>query len=463
MDNTKRPFRRTLVAGVAWVALLAGTFVISPDASGQEAGVDAGLGNAFAQGYKVDPRSGRLSLGIGYGVSLAGHQNLVSQAESRSVDLGIIGSTLAGEGCDGGDPTLAKEDQPKPLTARSTDEDAGTQKQETEYGVDKQAVADGSPLARAIATTAAAGDPAVVQIGSTESLTESGVVDGKRVARAVTDVSKVSFLGGQVELRGLRWEAIYQTAPEELTSATFSIEGITVAGESLPIPEDNPAGPLAEANAVLQPLGFTLEPPTTRVESGIAFVDPMRIGIIPSEIRETILSPVIGGLQPVRESVFDALIAQDCGNATYILIADIVLGSVTGAGSLALEVGGVTATSSELKRTSFLGGFGGSLAPLPPSSNGGGNLAPTLSGTSGSPVSTGGVSSTAPSTTAPADDGGDQEVAAPIVDTEPISGSRGGPMVAVGLGGLLLLAALAEGDRRKMRRAQRTLPMEVTV
>ena len=117
----------------------------------------------------------------------------------------------------------------------------------------------------------------MVQIGSTESLTESGVVDGKRVARAVTDVSKVSFLGGQVELRGLRWEAIYQTAPDELTSAAFSIEGITVAGESLPIPEDNPAGPLAEANAVLQPVGFTLEPPTTRVESGIAFVDPMRI------------------------------------------------------------------------------------------------------------------------------------------------------------------------------------------
>lgn len=214
---------------------------------------------------------------------------------------------------------------------------------------------------------------------------------------------------------------------------------------------------------MLRPLGFTLEPPTTRVEAGIAFVDPMRVGIVPSEIRESVLGPVIGGAQPVRQSVFDLILEQDCGNATYILIGDIVLGSVTGAGSLAVEVGGVTATSSELRGSSFLGGFGGSLAPLTPS-NGSGTLGTSLGSSSGS---TGGGTVTpttlaAVPTTAPADDT-DEEVAVPIGDTDPISGRRGGPLVAVGLGGLALLAALAEGDRRKMRRAQRTMPMEVTV
>ena len=39
-------------------------------------------------------------------------------AESRAINLGVIGVTLAGEGCDGGDPTLPEEDQPQPLIAR---------------------------------------------------------------------------------------------------------------------------------------------------------------------------------------------------------------------------------------------------------------------------------------------------------------------------------------------------------
>src|SRR5205823_1193579 len=38
-------------------------------------------------------------------------------------------------------------------------------------------------------------------------------------------------------------------------------------------------------------------------------------------------------------------------------------------------------------------------------------------------------------------------------------GERGGAMAAVGLGSLLLLALLAEADRRKMRRAQREIPV----
>ncbi|MEQ1786298.1 MAG: hypothetical protein ABL966_04540, partial [Acidimicrobiales bacterium] len=39
-------------------------------------------------------------------------------------------------------------------------------------------------------------------------------------------------------------------------------------------------------------------------------------------------------------------------------------------------------------------------------------------------------------------------------------GERGGALLGVGAGGLLLLLASAEGDRRKMRRAQREIPLE---
>jgi hypothetical protein len=39
-------------------------------------------------------------------------------------------------------------------------------------------------------------------------------------------------------------------------------------------------------------------------------------------------------------------------------------------------------------------------------------------------------------------------------------GSRGGVLAGVAAGGLLLLLATAEADRRKMRRAQREIPLE---
>jgi hypothetical protein len=458
-------FKRTLAGGAVWALAMGGLLLASPSASGQEA-VEPGLGSAYAQGVKVDPRSGRLSFGITYGLALAGHQNNVAVAEARSVDLGVIGTTLAGEGCDGGDPTYPKEDQPQPLVVRSTEEGSSEEKVETENGVEKRAVATADPSARSVATTAASGDPAVVEIGATRSITESGVLDGARVARAITEVSGVSFAGGQVELKGLRWEAAFQTAPVEEATGSFTIEGITVAGERLPIPGDNPTEQLAEANAVLEPLGFRITPPTVRNESGIQFVDPMRIGIVPSTARESALGPVFSGLQPVRESVFDALIEADCSSASMITVLDIVLNSVTGAGSLNMELGGVTASSNEIAFTSFLGGLGGapSLPPLSsgdssPSLGGGGDSGASLSGGSSAPAGSAAPAPPSPAAT-PGGDGGGTEQA--IADVEPISGSRGGALAGVGLGGLALLAALAGADRAQMRRAQRSILMEVS-
>lgn len=459
-----RAFRRTLAIGAVWTVAMIGLFATSPAASGQE-GVEPGTGNAYAQGVKIDPRSGRLSFGITYGMSLAGHQNTVAIAESRSVDLGVIGTTLAGEPCDGGEPTLAKEDQPQPLVARSTEEGAGGERAETEYGVDKRAQASADPLARSVATTAAAGDPAAIQLGATHSTTESGILDGARVARALTEVERVTLGGGQVVLRGLKWEAVYKSAPAEETAGSFTIEGIEVGGQSLPIPEDNPLAPLAEANAALEPLGFRITPPEVKKESGIQFVEPMRISVVPSSNRESVLGPVFNGAQPVREGLFDALIEADCGNASYITVLDIVLGSVSGAGSLNIELGGVTATSKAIEFTSFLGGLSGAptLPPLPGAAG-----APSLSGgPSGPSLSGSGTGSlTTPTTVASpaAGETGDQEGEKgdeqAIAAVDPISGSRGGALAGVGLGGLALLAALAAADRAKMRQAQRSILME---
>ncbi|MDE0802494.1 MAG: hypothetical protein OSA99_04135 [Acidimicrobiales bacterium] len=451
-----------MAIGAVWALGMAGLVVSSAPASGQAA-VEPGRGSAYAQGYKIDPRSGRLSFALTYGMALAGHQNTVAVGEARSLDLGVIGTTLAGAGCDGGDPTLPKEDQPQPLVVRSGEDGAAEGKTETENGVEKQASADSSPLATSVATTAATGDRAAVLIGSTRSETSSGIVDGVRVARAVTDVSEISVAVDALVIKGLRWEASWQSAPQEKVTGSFTIEGIEIAGQAQPTSGDA-FQDLAQANAALTPLGIEISPPTVRNESGISFVDPLRIGIVPSDARDGAVGGVIGVLQPVREALVDALIEFDCGNASYVTIADLALGSVTGAGSLNIELGGVTATSADLGATSLLGSLPPPPAPsapaLPDSSSGSVGTGGSTGSSAGGSSASGGSGAVTPVDAQPAASNTTETATTPL---ERIAGSRGGPLVLVGLGGLLLLGALAELDRRKMRKAQRSVPMEALV
>ena len=67
----------------------------------------------------MNPAFGGLSFGITAGESIAGHQNTAAQAQSKAVNLGVIGVTLAGEGCEGDAPTLAEKDQPQPVIVSS--------------------------------------------------------------------------------------------------------------------------------------------------------------------------------------------------------------------------------------------------------------------------------------------------------------------------------------------------------
>jgi hypothetical protein len=167
---------------------------------------------------------------------------------------------------------------------------------------------------------------------------------------------------------------------------------------------------------------------------------------VPSAQRDQIAAGILGAIQPVRESLVDALLEQDCGNATYITVGDIVLGSITGAGSFSLELGGVQTKSEALQATSFLGG----LDPLTELVNDSlGGFDAFDSGTSALP----GIG-TPPIT--PLGNGPKNRPA--LVAAE--KGSRGGKLALVGLLGLAGLVLVAERDRRLMRRAQRLQPTE---
>ena len=142
-------------------------------------------------------------------------------------------------------------------------------------------------------------------------------------------------------------------------------------------------------------------------------------------------------------------------------MADITIASFTGSGYFNTALGGVNATSGDTPVNPF------DLAPFAPTSVAGLNQSlpgtAAVAGTEATPGALGGtlgggaanVGSGGGGAKGSASGGGRRpfERAAAVSHTS-------GPLLAIGLGGLVLLALLAEGDRRMMRRAHNRLAFE---
>jgi hypothetical protein len=450
--TSNHPFRRTAVSAVAVLAALVATFSITAGTGGaaDAPAIEPGIGNALAQTAVVGPSFANLSLAFTFGRAIAGHQNSVAQASSQAIDLGQIGSTLAGRGCKGGDPTLAAESQPHEARVDSRDAKTTVDEDENFLGglpMHKHAEASAAPLGKAITTTAPFGIPGVLEIGGGTATSTSGIVNGVREAKAITDVAGIKLVGAAnlIEISGLHWEAVWSSKNPNGTVGSFSIASAKIAG--VPLPTNDPNQLLGTLNTALGLVGIKLTQPLAHQDGGVLFVDPLGIAVVPNASRDAVAAAVLGGVQDLRKQIADALIANDCGNATYITIADLVLGSLTGAGVFRIDLGGVQATSGETPKSGFT--FGGpqliTTGGLEPAVDA---VAPTFT-----PPSIG------PALVAPAVQGRTStRRAVPVAATQK-TGKRGGAMALVGLGGLLLLAAIAEGDRRKMRKAQREIPV----
>jgi hypothetical protein len=447
-----------VAVGVAAASLL--TFTLSTPGSAapqQAAPFGAGTGSATALVYKVNPLFGSLSFGITAGESVAGHQNTGAQAQSKAVNLGVIGVTLAGEGCEGSDPTLPSEAQPQPVVVNSDEPGADQGRTET-LGevVSMSSKATKVPFSQAITSVAPIGDRAGIYVSAGTATATSGIVeDGIREARAVTEIGEISLFNGLIRFQGLRWEAIQRTGAVTENTGTFTVGGIKLGPALLPLP----TGALDELGLLdqtLAALGITFTVPKVRVEQGIVFVDPLKVGIIPSTLRDTITGGILRELQPTRQALVDALLGISCGedpdilgnNAkTVITVLDLALATISGAGSTTLELGGVQATTAEIAGFTGLG-----QAPALPSlpdlpslpSNPITPAIPALPGRPGAATLNRPAQTAAPISSTPGDD----------------DGKRGGVLLGVGLGGLLLLLATAEADRRKMVRAQREIFLE---
>src|SRR4051794_12063583 len=477
-----RGYQRTKFGALCAAGVMAITFVAGQGSGAAapaaptapaEGGVAPGQGMAIAQTDRVDPRSGGLSIGITFGISIAAHQNQVAQASSQALDLGVIGTTLASEGCSNGpddppgDPTLPADKQPQPLQVDSRDPDAAQGKDAAEAAfplpIHKHAEATTAPFGKSVTTSAPFGIPGVLEVGSGVATSYSGILeDGvTREAKATTDISGITFPGG-VGLSGLHWDATWRSTDGGQPTGTFTI-GSATGPLGVPIPTQDPNATLKQINDGLLPLGFRIDPPAAHVDAGVMFVDPMGISVIPSAQRDQVAGGLFQGVQPVRESLFDALLKADCSNATPITIFDIVVGSITGAGAFHLSLGGVQATSGEVAANPFQLGAGGvQLGTGGVHLPAGGSTSSSSSSTSGSTfrpgTSTAGSPSTGTAAPGAAPSGAAATPTTAAIAAKKPEGQRGGALAGIGLASLGLVAALAEGDRRKMRRAQREIP-----
>lgn len=453
------------VAAASAAALLAS--VAGPAAA--EGDFQNGTATAIAQSYKVNPTASGLSIGITFGLSLSDYTNTVSRAESRAIDLGIVGTTLAAEGCDGGDPTMASDKQPQSLFVDSRDQGAAQGKTEQEkYApfMTKSARANDKPESEAITTSAPIDVPGVLHVDGAKSRTLTRVVDGKvREALATTDIANVSLGGGAVELKGLHWESRYLSGGDAKPSASFTIGQFVAGGKPQPIPAD-PKALFDGINKVLGNAGIVVRQPAFRSDNGIEFVEPMAIAVVPNKNRDDLVNSILNsdGAHQAREQLVDALLQASCKFSTFTTVGDIVIGSLTGAGQFSIELGGVQASSGDLKTTSLLGNFANA-ADLPTVLPASGDLAlgtggsATFGSTGDSLGSTNGATgNAAKGATGGTGQSGTRLNAAPAAVT---SGSRGGKLAAVSAGALALLALLAEADRRAMRRGRRVIPTEV--
>ena len=447
--------------GAAVAALMGGLLLMTSVASSQTTAAPAfgnGTASASAQAVKVNPTAAALSIGVTFGISLAGYTNEVAKAESRGIDLGIIGTTLAGEPCDGGEPSFAAERQPQPLAVDSREPDAAAGKTapETFDGqtlpvFQKFARATPEPLGEATTLSVPLGQAGALEIAGARTNSITRVVDKKtREAVATVEIGSLILGGGAVRLANLKWEAIHRTGAETTKTSIFSIGSVVIGGVPLPIPAGDPAAVFAVLNPVLATMGIELRPPVSRDVNGAIAIDPLTVAVVPSATRDSIAGQLFNTIQPVREAVVDALLALDCGNDTYVTVADIAIGSMTGAGSFSLELGGAQAFTGDVQLTSLLGGLGGpNLIP--------GTADEIIPGELGTEIAPSDLAAPPSGVAGPRAQRGDgREVAAPIAATT--GGSRGGKLAMLAGGVLLLLAAVAELDRRKMVAAMQTSP-----
>lgn len=480
-----RPARRP-VAARALAALAAGALGAAGVAAMPARADDdfvVGSGRADARIIRVGPSAGKLAIAPTIGLSLSDFLGTLGRGEARTADLGALEVALPPEVI-GLFPTSRTESTEENAEAGETVMVAGTPAGTpvTLGAIEQKTAATKSPKGTSEVTLGAIGIPGVLEIGAAKASATAQVIENKtREARGVTSIGSLSLGGGAVVLRGLTWEAVQRTGEGAGSDGSFRVEGVTVAGRNLTVPAG--AIPLdtvlPQINAALAPTGLVLDAPAVQKEGDLVRVTPLAIRVVNSQLGQTVVAPILGAIQPIRDPITGAIVENCAECAVALLLADVVAGVVSGGGRLDIELGGVTGyTEGERYESPFnfdfsgAGGgassdFGGGAEAFPSSDI---DSSPSSFESTRVPLATTDASLGAPggglATPAAAPGGGSggagagrNVVAGTLARASgDDTGSTGGAAALIGLAGVLAALALGAADFRAIRTARRTIP-----
>lgn len=463
--------RRALtITGAAASLSLVGAAVLVP-AAGASGTFVLGTATGIAQAFALAPRTGGFAYTVTGGSSIADYRGTLAQAESQSLNMGLIGTSLTAQQCDGSAPTVQPDQLPQPLIAES--DKGNSSKSADQIGISQSGVlAVGGHETVSVTTlpsSTASFDgnnltiPGVVQATGMTTSAAAKLVPGKaRTATADAAVGRLSLLGGVVVLDHLHWTADQRSGAGSYARGAFTAGDVIVNGKAQSGSADALATVFAAVNAVLAPSGLHVSLPVTKKTANGISISPLSIGIDDSTLGGTVVNPVLTASQPVQEQIQKILYGFSCKFGTAFTVEDIGLSAIDGTGGADLVFGGVSASSDGTTYANPFGSvsLGSSSAALgSPSTPGGSSTVAGLPG-GATPPNAAGVG--APGGTAP-QLAGNSRVSASCATTSPANWPHcsNGSALVVGLLGLAAVLGIGGGDWLATRRRRRLPQLDI--
>lgn len=461
-----RPRRFLALAAAAVLVLTTTPLVAGAVAAAAEPDFNAGSGRADARVLRVGPSAGRLGLAPSLSLALADFLGTVGRGEALIAEYAAL---------DGSVPEEVKDETP-PVRVQSTDEHSDDGQSHTKGPFRQQARATDAPFGTSVSAIDSFAIPGLVTMSAGRAESWAGLVgDGDggvvREAGGIVDIGRADFGGGAAVLNGLHWEVRQRT--DENDDETPEVHGAFVVG-SATIGDQRFDGPITGAalaplfdalNAALKPTGLVVDVPVVSDRDAVARVTPLALRVVNSEVGRTVLGPVLGESQDLRDAIVTPFLEECPDCSVFVLVADVVVGVLSGSGRLDIEFGGAFGfTEGATFHNPFLdgGGFGlgappvaGTTSPNPATVS-----APTAPVEPAAPAES--SRSDTPVTTAPASP---QQAAPPPGAPEPVLASSGwitslaSAVWAVGLIGFAGTAAMALAEYRRLRTRRLTVPV----
>ncbi len=319
-----------------------------------------GAANGWSQAVSVGVNTGAVSLGVGYGRSVAQYTDITPSSEGRAIDLGLIASIVGFEQCDGTPPMFEVDTLPPMTLADANTPGAATtgvtaavkwpalagKKQPQAIMGNQTAFASDKPWAKS-QTDIVTSDLVFVKVHGAKSWASAEFSGGVRIAKAESSASLISLMGGVVEIKNPKWYAEKRSGAEESETATFTFERMRLFGV-----EQNPSNANAALNsfkgAVQQLLGviglrFEIPKVTAPANGDGISISPMAFKLTNAPLGKQLLTPLL--TSEFMEQVRTDTLAEDCKREIGWLLIDQLESALAGVGSVDILVGGASATT----------------------------------------------------------------------------------------------------------------------